>query len=289
MIEIAVHIPARTYMLSNRGDIQDIIDRVLEFLPKLKDVGVAILLVIAAWFLSNWAARVVRRTMERRKADPEIAVLLRMLTRWGIFVLGVVVALEQVTDSLGALIAGLGVVGFTIGFALQDVAKNFVAGILLLVQQPFEIGDSIEVAGFGGKVLSISLRTTELRTFDGRHVLIPNGDVYVSPIVNFSRALRRRIELKVGVAYDMDLDQVAGVTLEALRGIPGVLEDPAPQVVFDKFGDSALEFTAYYWVDTESSEVLEGRDAGVKAIKEAFERGEIESPYPTVTVLMPER
>jgi small-conductance mechanosensitive channel len=226
--------------------------------------------------------------MEMQKRDPEIIVLLEMLTRWGILALGIVLALEQLAPGrFSSLIAGLGIAGFTIGFALQDVVKNFVAGILLLIQQPFDIGDSIEVAGFGGVVLEISLRATEMRTWDGRRVFIPNGDIFVSSIVNFSRALRRRIEIPIGVAPESDLDHVARVTLATIvRKVDGVLDDPAPQVAFSQFGESTIDLKVFYWIDTGEAGVLQAQDEGVRAIKEAFEEQGIVMPYPTQTILM---
>ncbi len=100
-----------------------------------------------------------------------------------------------------AFLTGLGILGFTVGFALQDVMKNFAAGVLLLLQKPFRVGESISVAGFDGTVTAIDLRSTEIRTFDGRIVILPNADVLNHAIVNFTRSAHRRIELPVSVAY----------------------------------------------------------------------------------------
>ncbi|UCF61186.1 MAG: mechanosensitive ion channel family protein [Anaerolineaceae bacterium] len=267
--------------------LDNIVSGIVDFLPRL---GFAILVYLIARLISSSAARLIRRSMETQKRDQELIVLLEMLTRWGILALGIVLALEQLAPGrFSSLIAGLGIAGFTIGFALQDVAKNFVAGILLLIQQPFEIGDSIEVVDFGGTVLDISLRATELRTWDGRRVFIPNGDIFVSSIVNFSRAMRRRIELPIGVAPDSDLDRVARVTLDTIaKGVNGVLDDPAPQVVFSQFGESTIDFKVLYWIDTGEAGVLQAQDEGVRAIKKAFEEQGIEMPYPTHTIVMAE-
>ncbi len=263
--------------------LQNLATQFLEFLPRL---ALGILIFIIALIASRWISRLVRRSMKRSGRDPEVIVLLSLLTRWGILVLGIVIAAEITAEgTLGSLVAGLGIAGLTIGFALQDVAKNFVAGILLLMQQPFGIGDTIEVANFLGKVHAITLRTTELRTLDGRFVLIPNGDVYTSAIVNYTRANRRRIELTIGVAADSDLDKVARVTLATIGGITGVLDDPSPKVAFENFGESTIDFTLYYWVDTDAGDVVEARDEGVRALKTAFEREAIVLPYPTLTVL----
>jgi small conductance mechanosensitive channel len=246
--------------------------------------GVA--LFILCYILSRWLPRVVRRSMQRRKRDPELIVLFEILTRWGILILGIVLALNVIAPGrFSSLIAGLGVAGLTIGFALQDVAKNLVAGILLLLQQPFEIGDAIEVKDYGGKVLRIALRSTEMCTWDGRHVIIPNADILVSPIVNFSRATERRIELRAGVDSNSDLDKVARVAMAAVKDIKGLKTDPAPQVVFQNFGESAIEFAAYYWIDVAETGFFEAQDQGVRAIQKAFARQGIVMPFPTVTVL----
>ena len=267
--------------------LENIVTGLLEFLPRL---GAGVLVFLIARLISFSAARLIRRSMEMRDRDPELIVLLEMLSRWGILALGIVLALEQIAPGrFSSLIAGLGIAGFTIGFALQDVVKNFVAGILLLIQQPFDIGDAIEVGGYGGTVLNISLRATEMRTWDGRWVFIPNGDIFVSSIVNFSRALRRRVDISVGVAPDSDLDKVARIALDAIqKNVKGVLEDPAPQVVFSQFGESTIDFKALYWIDTGEAGVLQAQDEGVRAIKEAFENQAIEMPYPTHTILMAE-
>ncbi len=264
-----------------------------EFMMLLPGLISGIVVFLVTLYLSAWIARAVAAAAERRQTDPELIVLLRRFTRWTVFIFGTLLALEQVNFDVTSLIAGLGIVGFTLGFALQDVAKNFVAGILLLLQQPFNIGDTIEVAGYTGSVLDIDLRTTEILATDGRNVAIPNGDVFVSPITNYSRTPRRRVQLRAGVAYDLDLAHVSEVALQALDAVPGILREPAPEVAFDAFGGSAVEFTAYYWIDTEGvsmreSDVRAAQDAGIKSIKAAFERESIEMPFPTMAILMPQ-
>lgn len=262
---------------------KDMFARIIDFLPTL---GLGLLIFLFALWLSSVIAKRVRKVLEGRKVDTEVVVLLQLLTKWGLRILGFVIAIEIVASgTLGSLIAGIGVVGFTIGFALQDIAKNFIAGILLLLQQPFSIGDAIEVTGYAGTVEKISLRTTELRTWDGQYVLIPNGDVYVSSLVNFSRSIQRRIEITVGIDYESDLDQVARVAMEAIRGIPGLLDDPEPSILFANFGESAIEFTAYCWVETEEAGLANAIDAGIRLIQEAFHREGIKIPFPTRQIL----
>jgi small-conductance mechanosensitive channel len=250
-------------------------------------LGLSLLIFIVGLLIASWAARATVKALKLRKVDDELIVLFRMIVRWGIVILAFYFAAETLAPGqLTAFIAGLGIAAFTVGFALQDVAKNFFAGILLLLQQPFEIGDTIEVAGYTGNVLNITLRSTEMRTSDGRFVSIPNADVFVSPIVNFTQAPRRRVELAIGVAYDSDLDQVSRTAIAAIQDIPGLLDDPTPSVTFNNFGDSAIGFSLFYWLDMAEIGFGDGQTLGIKAVKQAFEIAGIEMPYPTQTILM---
>lgn len=251
------------------------------FLPNLiVSLVVFILSLVAAGLLS----RVVRRAMQQRKADPELTLLVGHVTRWSIVILGVVVSLQQINFDVTAFLTGLGILGFTIGFGIQDVSKNFIAGTLLLLQQPFDMGDAIKVGEFSGTVTTIDLRSTELRTFDGKSVLIPNADVFTSPIVNYSRTNSRRVELTVGVSYDSDLDFVRKMTTDTILGIPGVIQEPPISIIFDNLGPSSVDFTVYYWIDTGQTDVMIAKDAGITGLKAAFEKAQIEMPYPTQVV-----
>ena len=264
-------------------NIQEILMNLIAFLPKL--VG-ALLVFVVGLLLAGVLSNAIKRTLRNRDTDPELTILIGTLTRWTVIVLASVLALEQVNFDLTAFLAGLGIVGFTIGFAIQDVSKNFVAGLLILLQQPFDLGDAIEVGDYSGVVLEVDLRATEIRTFDGRYVTIPNADVFTSPIVNFSRADRRRVNLDIGVAYDSDLDQVTRTTLEAIQTIDGLLEDPAPQVVYNAFGESSIDFSLYFWVDMKKSDPWTGQTQGIGVLKEAYEAAGIDIPYPIRTVLL---
>jgi len=256
----------------------------IDLLPKL---GVALLIFFIGYLLSRWASKAAKKALELRNVDTELIVLFGMMTRWGILILALYLAAESIAPGrLTGFVAALGIAGFALGFALQDVAKNFIAGILLLLQQPFNIGEVIEVADYRGTVLNISLRTTEMRTLDGRFVSIPNGDVFVNPLINYSKAPRRRVEITVGVGYDSDLDQVTKVALDTVGKIPDVLEDPAPKVVFTELGESAINFSLFYWIDTENGDLSEAQTMGIKLIKHTFEGAGIEMPFPTQTILL---
>lgn len=265
-------------------DFQAMLDAIVAFLPRL---GLALLVYLIAHWISSWVARLLRRRLAKQEADEELIILLQMLTRWGIRALGIVLALEQLAPGrLSTLLAGLGIAGITIGFALQDVARNFIAGILLLLTQPFEIGDTINVNGFTGKVLAINLRSTELREVDGRYVIIPNSDVFISPIVNFTRAPTRRIQLPLGITIESDLELSTRTVIEAIQTIDGVLADPAPQLVLESFTDSVIQASLYYWIDVAKVDYAFAQSTGAMRINTALKQAGITMPYPTVEVTM---
>jgi len=185
-----------------------------------------------------------------------------------------------------AFLTGLGILGFTIGFALQNIMQNFVAGIILLIQQPFEVEDAIEVTGIGGSVLAINLRATEMRTWDGRIVIVPNAEILSNPITNYTRADRRRVELPVGVSYGSDPAVARQTVLEAIKNVPGYLNEPGPMVVFHTFAGSSIDMTAYFWIDTTQTNPFAAQDAALEHTKAALEQNGIEIPFPITTVYM---
>jgi small conductance mechanosensitive channel len=267
--------------------MQTYLDQFIEgIIAALPNLLTALLIFIASIYLARLLSRLLVNVLKRRKADPEVTRLLGQITRWSIIVAGMITALQRFFD-VTAFLAGLGIIGFTIGFALQNVMQNFAAGVILLIQQPFNVGDAIEVKGYAGTILSISLRTTEMRTFDGLIVIIPNGDVLSNPITNYTRAKLRRIELPVGVAYGTDPKKVRAVILEAVRDVPGFVAEPAPVVAFHTFGGSTLDMSVYFWFDTAITTPFAAKDAAFELIKAALDKNGIEIPFPITTIYTP--
>lgn len=255
----------------------ELADRFMEFLPRLI---IALIIFLIGLYVAKLLSKLVRRGLERRKVKLQVVQLVSRITFWSAVVMITTIALSTVGINLSAFLASLGIIGFTIGFALQDVSKNFVAGLLLLISQPFQLGDAIQVGGYTGVVQSIELRATELKTIDGRQVLIPNADVFSSPLTNFTRNRLRRVEIKCGVSYGTDLQKARQVALDAIRTIPGVLENPAPSVNYNEFGDFSINFSLFYWVDAIELNFLDMSDTGVVVLEKAFAEAGIELPFP---------
>ena len=259
---------------------------IVDFLTLLPSVIAALVVFAVGLYLASIIRRLVRRSLERRTKNAQPITLLSQLAYWLVVILVAAISLQMVGFNLTAFLAGLGIAGITIGFALQDVSKNFIAGLLMMIQQPFEIGETIEVGGYIGKVKAIDLRATQIRTADGRLVLIPNGDVIITPITNFSQAESRRVEISTGVAYDSNPETVRQTALDAISGVPGIQSEPASEVLFQNFGSSTLDLTIYFWINTSQTNVAAAKDAGLKAIKGAFDEKQIDMPYPTQTVYL---
>jgi small-conductance mechanosensitive channel len=261
--------------------INQILDDVIASLP---NVLTAILIIVVSWYIARFLSGLINGILTKRKADPEVTQLLTQLTRWSIITIGIITALQRFFD-VTAFLAGLGIIGFTIGFALQNIMQNFVAGMILLVEQPFDVGDAIEVNGIGGSILSINLRTTEMKTWDGLIVIVPNADILSNPITNYTRAKRRRIELPVGVSYSTNPTIAKKVVLDAIQHVPGFVPDPAPTVVFHTFSGSSLDMTSYFWIDTAKTDLFAAKDAAFELVKAALDNNDIEIPFPITTVL----
>jgi small conductance mechanosensitive channel len=251
----------------------------VDFLPKLFS---AVVVFLVSLVLSRLAGRAVVRAAP--KAHEAVKRLLNRLITIAIVVVGAIVALQQVDFDVSAFIAGLGLVGFTLGFAFQDIAKNFMAGILLLIQQPFSIGDSIEVSGFEGTVTDVDIRATTIQGWDGQEIIVPNAEVYTSPITNYSRYPARRVVLGLGLGYEEDIARARDVFLNAIERVDGVLGDPAPGVYCTNLGSSAIELAVYFWLDQTESGLLDVKSRAVQALKETAAGEGVNLPYPIQTI-----
>jgi small-conductance mechanosensitive channel len=240
---------------------------------------------VATLILSGLAGRGMKRSVKNKIEDPETRELLARMTRWTVLVLGTMTALNQIPGiDVTSLLAGLGIVGFTIGFALQDIARNFIAGLLILMRQPFNVGDAVEVAGHAGTVMEITVRDTVIKTWDGVMEIIPNLDVYSNPIVNYSELPLRRRTVMIGLGYGEDVDRARTIFLDVIRGTEGVLKEPEPEILTEEFGDATLNMAARFWVNQQTHSLFGVHSDVVDALNETAEREDIDMPFPTQVV-----
>src|SRR6266498_151313 len=256
---------------------------VIGVLSGIPNLITALVIFVASLYLARIISNILRRVLNKRKAPAGVTHILAQLTLWTIIVIGTITAL-QLFFNVTAFLTGLGILGFTVGFALQDVMKNFASGIILLLQQPFHVGESIGVKGFDGTVMEIDLRSTEIRATDGRVIILPNADVLSNPIINYSRANQRRVELSIDLPHTCEPSTVRRILLDAIKSVPGFISMPEPVIVFNNLTNSALELNVNFWVDVTKNDPAHAKGDVLLKVISAFSDEGIEIPHPVQAV-----
>jgi small-conductance mechanosensitive channel len=253
------------------------------FMAGIPNLLTAFAIFVVSLYLARLLSNLIRRVLRRRRAPEGVAHLLGELALWTVIIAGIITALERFFP-VTAFLTGLGILGFTVGFALQDVMKNFASGVILLLQQPFHVGETIGVKGFDGTVLAIDLRATEMRAADGRVVILPNAEVLANPIINYSRANERRVDFSLNLSHACEPSTVRQIVLDAMQDVEGFIEHPAPVIVFNSITDSALELNASFWINVTKNDPLHAKDTVLLKVKSAFNEQGIEIPHPVQAV-----
>jgi small conductance mechanosensitive channel len=253
-----------------------------ENLPKLI---IATVLMAGGFYLGRIAELFIRSVLKRNKADPGVSGMIAEVVRWLIISLSLILALNMFFD-ITTFLATLGIAGIAIGFALQDVLKNFAAGVLILLQHPYRVGESVLISGFEGIVTAITTRATEIQTNDGRLVTLPNANILNQPIINYTRSPKRRLEIPLRTSYGSDFGLIRATILDAIKGVPGYLEEPAPRVTFDTFGESSFGLTIYFWIDLQIAQFTSSaRDRAINLVSTSLEEKGIKLPVPIQQIL----
>jgi potassium efflux system protein len=199
---------------------------------------------------------------------------------YSIVVIGVFVGAGILGIGLSNLALIVGALGVGIGFGLQNIVNNFVSGLILLFERPVQVGDAVQLGAVSGRITRIGFRASQVRTYNGSEVVVPNGELVSTQLINWTLSdRRRRLELSVGVAYGTDPDRVSSILAEVLKADPEVLVDPAPIIVFEAFGDSALTFRIMAWIADFENGWKSIHRINV-AIARAFAAEGIEVPFP---------
>jgi len=264
--------------------LKQLADRFFQHLPGAL-TGIVIFLFF--WGLARLASRLVRKLAERARSDESLRELLVPLTRFAVLSVGVLMALDQMGFEVGSMIAGVGIAGLAIGLAAQETMANIFAGFTILWDQPYRLGDTVTMAGNQGQVSEIGLRSTRIRTFDQREVILPNREIIHQPIVNHSRSPAMRIDAPVLVSYAVTVDRVREVLLAAARRDLPVLESPEPQVVVTALGESGVAVELRVWV-ADPLAPASSRFRLLEVAKRALDEAGIEIPFPQRVVRLVE-
>lgn len=247
-----------------------------QYVPLLQ----AALLIAAGFLLARFARFTINRALPSLTAQQRL--LLRRGVSYTIFLLFFISGLRELGFDFNVLLGAAGIVTLAVGFASQTSVSNIISGLFLVIERSVEVGDIITVNGRTGEVLTVDLLSTKLRTFDNLLVRIPNETMVKAEIVNLNRFPIRRIDVKLGVAYKENLKKVKEVLLEVADTNPLCLEEPAPLIIAQGFGESSINFQFSVWTSRENYlELLNGIH---EDIKRAFDAANIEIPFPHRTL-----
>jgi small conductance mechanosensitive channel len=251
----------------------------------LQRLLVGLIVFAIGYGLTRLMQVVVVRAVHRTPAGATVEHALSRVIGISGITLAFLTALATMGIDIGALVAALGLTSLAIGLALKDTIENAITGVLLLIQRPFKVGDVIKVSDVMGTVADVAIRTTNIKTLDGLHVLIPNRHVYNEVITNWSYYPTRRVTLTVGVAYETDLARAYRVLSEAVAAAPGVLAEPAVQVSFEGFDESSIRMVFRFWIEWQTTSPIDIQTQVTQVILDVARREGINIPFPIRTVV----
>ena len=241
-------------------------------------IVIAILLI--AWKAAQLAEIVTRRALQSTRVRFS-RLLQRMIisgTRSAILVLGLLIGLSQLGFSLGPLLAGLGIAGFIIGFALQDSLSNFASGLMILIYRPFDVGDLVDVNGAFGTVRQMSLVNTTILTIDNQTLVVPNNQIWQNVIKNLTAQQTRRVDMLFGISYSDDINKAERILRDIVTTNDKVLEQPEPLIKLHELGESSVNFAVRPWVNTD--DYWDVYWDVTRAVKVGFDAEGISIPFP---------
>lgn len=268
------------------GAVQAMVNGFVERLPY---IAVALVVFVLFYLLALAVRGGARAFARREQRRHNLGLVLGRLAYGGMMFLGLLTALVIAIPGFtpGQLVSILGLSSVAIGFAFRDILQNFLAGILLLLSEPFRIGDQIVVNGFEGTVEEIQTRATFMRTYDGRRVVIPNSNLFTNSVTVNTANQKRRLEYDVGVGYGDDIARAKDIMLETMRGTPEVLAEPPPEALVVRLADSSVNIRIRWWVQPPRQlDVFISQDAVLQRVVGALRAAGVDLPFPTQHVLL---
>lgn len=241
-----------------------------------------VVLLTLVWFGEILFRRVfLARVLNRSRLRPSVKFAITQIARYIFLSLGIYLSLQAVEINLSSLAFLAGALGVGVGFGLQNIVSNFISGLIILAEQPIALGDRVEVSGAVGRVTEISLRSTTVTTSDNICVIVPNSNLITGTVVNWSHGDPTvRVRLPVGVAYGTDVEKVRGLLVEVAAADPDILKEPAPELLFVGYGDSAINFELAVWSSMVLDKPLRFKSRLYYAMHKTLEAHKIEIPFP---------
>ncbi|SMP67255.1 Small-conductance mechanosensitive channel [Neorhodopirellula lusitana] len=260
-----------------------------DFVQVIPLLLVGSLVVFVAYLFSKLAAMLTHRVTARRVDSQLLQQVTASIAAVLVMLIGIYIALKVSGLSRLAVtvLGGTGLVGLALGFAFRDIAENYLASVLISLNQPFRVGDLIELEGQKGFVRRVTTRGTLLLTVDGNHIQIPNSTVYKAILTNYSASPRVRREFVMGIGYDDSVTEAQEVVHEVLVNHEAVLKDPAPLVLVESLGASTVNLVTRFWLDAERFDAASVSSALMRQAKTALNDAEISMPDEAREVVFP--
>ncbi len=259
------------------------------FLAILPQLFLGLLFLSFTWLAVHVIDSLLSRVFRKSRLRKSLAELFRNLACSGLWVAGLLIAAVIVfpTVTPAKALTALGLGSIAIGFAFKDIFENFIAGMLILLREPFELGDFIECQGLEGFVEEITIRDTHIRQTDGQRVVIPNATLFMNPVAVRTDLKFRRTTIMCGIAYGEDVDRGREVIRKAVESTPVTREKPI-EIFATGFGESSIDFEVTWWSGSHPLEIRKSRDLVVSAVKRALDDAGIEIPFPYRTLTFKE-
>lgn len=258
-----------------------------ELLGKLTTIGLdlginvisALLLVILGWMAAGWVQRGLRRSLGRiERMDATLTAVIAGIGRYFVLITVLIMVLARFGVQTASILAALGALGLAVGLALQGTLANIASGVMLLFMRPFGVGDYVNANGHEGTVDEIGLFTTEMTTYDGIYLSVPNSGLWGGPIINYSRNPTRRHDIVIGIHYADDIDEAQRVLLDVLAADPRVHSDPQPVILVRELADSSVNLGMRFW--TSGDDFWPANFELRKQAKLALENNGLTIPFP---------
>ena len=248
----------------------------------LPNILVAIVLIAIVTGVAIVLSRVIRNRVASRGRE-DLGRMLAGLVKWALIIGGVLLGLTIVLPTLhpGDLVAGLGVGSVAIGFAFKDILQNWLSGLLILLRQPFQVGDQIVIGEYEGTVERIETRSTIVRTYDAQRAVIPNGQVYTSALKVKTANETRRSQYDIGIGYGDGIDEAIAVLTKAMRGTEGVEASPAPECLVWDLSASWVTLRMRWWTKSDRASEVHAWSRVLRSAKLALDEAGIDMPYDT--------
>lgn len=266
--------------------VRDTADQVVAIITEYGlDVVGAIAILIVGWLAAKWVHHVVAKALGRsQKVDDMLSGFFASLAKYLVLIFTGVMVLSQFGVQTASLIAVLGAAGLAIGLALQGTLSNVAAGVMILIFRPFKIGDYVETGGKAGTVKAVTLFITELATLDNVQIILPNGQVWGSSVVNYSFHDTRRVDLALGISYQDNIGMAVEAINQTIAADQRVLKDPEPMVAVSDLAESSVRLVIRIWC--QAADYWPLKFDMTRALKEKMDSEGISIPYPQRTVHM---